>query len=201
MSLCQFIRSYRVRGKRAPRCTISQAACAAIASIGTYEPLVINQGHNQVTYIDAMTGFANPTSEGLKEAERVFGKDEIVATIVSVGNGKADLRLINGDMGEDQVAKLLRRVATDTEHVHEDIQSRFRDLYVYFRFNVEHMPVSDAPTDGAVKMYSAAYLEEEAVSQRLDIAINSLRERKGIKPLKELSESLPFHLSFSDLIS
>ncbi|PVF94879.1 TPR-like protein [Serendipita vermifera] len=187
MSLCQFIRSYRIRGKRAPKCTIIQAACATIASPGIYEPLVLNQGHNQASYIDATAGYANPTNEGLKEAEKVFGKDQIVATIISVGSGKTSFRFMDNIADEDQVANLFRRIATDTEQVHKDVQNRLRELDIYYRFNVEDMSTSERRDEGTVKLYSSAYLEEDVVSQRLDSTIISIREREGIKPLKELN--------------
>lgn len=85
MTDCHLIRSYRTRGMRSPKCTILQAACATIASPDVYEPMNLGRRFEEVIYQDALAGYTNPTNEGLKEAERVFGREALVGTILSIG--------------------------------------------------------------------------------------------------------------------
>jgi hypothetical protein len=136
-----------------------------------------------------MAGYANPTNEMLKEAEKVFGKNVVVANVVSIGSGKLNLELGQQkiDPSGSQLSDLLKRAITDTERVHNDIQNRFQDLGIYFRFNVEAiLPIMNS-IDPKTRVQTAAYLEDTSTSQRMDGAVTSIQERKGVKPLKELS--------------
>jgi hypothetical protein len=171
-----------------PNCTILQAACATIASLEAYEPVIIgDEEEGQSLYIDAMAGYANPTNEALKEAERIFGKDTIVSNIVSVGSGKPGLRQQQDACTRTRLSDILKQAINDTERVHNDIHYRFQDLGIYFRFNVEGILPMNTSTGRITRMQTVAYLENTANNLRMDRAVKSLQERKGIKALKELS--------------
>jgi hypothetical protein len=170
-----------------PDCTILQAACATIASLEVYEPVIIGDEEGQSLYIDAMTGYANPTNEALKEAERLFGNDTIVSNIVSVGSGKPELRQQQDACTRNRLSDILKQAINDTERVHNDIHHRFQDLGIYFRFNVEGIPPMNTSTGRITRMQTVAYLENMDNNLRMDRAVKSLQERKGIKALKELS--------------
>ncbi|PVF95186.1 TPR-like protein [Serendipita vermifera] len=180
---CQFIRSYRTRGMSTPDYSILQAACAAIASPDAYDPVAIGDEGDQVLYIDAMAGYANPTNELLKEAERVFGKKVMVANVVSIGFGQLDL----GKQKHTQLNDMLRRAITDTERVHNDIQNRFQELSIYSRFSVEAIPSISNTVSNTTRIKTAAYLEEALNNQRMDRTVASLQVRNGVKPIKELN--------------
>ncbi|PVF91532.1 hypothetical protein CPB86DRAFT_878463 [Serendipita vermifera] len=180
---CQFIRSYRTRGMSTPDYSILQAACAAIASPDAYDPVAIGDEGDQVLYIDAMAGYANPTNELLKEAERVFGKKVMVANVVSIGFGQLDL----GKQKHTQLNDMLRRAITDTERVHNDIQNRFQELSIYSRFSVEAIPSISNTVSNTTRIKTAAYLEEASSNQRMDKTVASLQVRNGVKPIKELN--------------
>jgi hypothetical protein len=184
---CQFIRSYPTRGMSTPNCSILKAACATVASPETYEPVDIGEEDAKMGYIDAMAGYANPTSEIFKEAEKVFGKNALVATLISVGSGKVEPRQWKPDASGKKLSDILKRAITDTERVHNSIQSRFQDLGIYFRFNVEHAPPLEDSIGKTIRVQTVAYLEDEGTSQRMDGALTSIRERRGVKPLRELS--------------
>jgi hypothetical protein len=194
---CQFIRSYSTRGINTPDCTILQAACATIASPEAYEPVIIGDEDDQYTYMNAMTGYANPTNEVLKEAEKVFGKNAVVANLVSVGSGKLEIRQQQDTVIMTQLSDLLKRAVTDTERVHNDIYNRFQDLGIYFRFNAEGiLPVTNS-TQNTTRIQTAAYLEDAPNSHRLDRAVASIRERKEVKSLKDLSTISSFYVRSS----
>ncbi|PVF91230.1 hypothetical protein CPB86DRAFT_389523 [Serendipita vermifera] len=184
---CQFIRSYATRGMDDPQCTILQAACVAIASPDAYDPIMVGEEDDNIAYIDAMTGYANPTNEVLKEAEKVFGKNAIVATIVSLGSGKPERRQQQQEPITMQLNDILRRTIWDIERVHNDVQNRFQDLGIYHRFNVEDPLPSKESTKQTTKAHAKAYLQEPFTIRRMDQAINSVRERKGVMILKDLN--------------
>jgi hypothetical protein len=170
-----------------PDCTILQAACATIASPEAYDPVIIGDEDDQCTYMNAMTGYANPTNEVLKEAEKIFGKNAVVANLLSVGSGRLELRQQQDTGIMSQLSDLLKRAITDTERVHNDIYNRFQDLGIYSRFNAEGiLPVTNSMRK-TTRVQTAAYLEDAPNSHRMDRAVTSIRERKGVKSLKDLS--------------
>ncbi|PVG00686.1 hypothetical protein CPB86DRAFT_729099, partial [Serendipita vermifera] len=188
---CQFIRSYTPRSMSTPNCTILQAACATVASPDAYEPVVVRDEEGEMTYIDATSGYANPTNEMLKEAENVFGKDAVVATIISIGSGKSIMRQQEQGCTNVPLMNILRRVILDTERVHDDLQNRFQDLGIYYRFNADNvLPIRNRIEDTKTKSHTMTYVKEAATTQRIDQAIQSVQERSGVKTLKELN-SIP----------
>jgi hypothetical protein len=184
---CQFLRSYSTRGMNTPDCTILQAACATIASPDSYEPASIEDEDDQCLYMSAMTGYANPTNEVLKEAEKVYGRNAVVANLVSVGSGKLELRQQQDPAIKNPLSDLLKRAITDTERVHNDLYNRFQDLGIYFRFNAEGLLPVTKSSKRVTRVQTAAYLEDAPNSHKMDRAITSIQERKGVKFLKDLS--------------
>jgi hypothetical protein len=138
-----------------------------------------------VTYLCANTGYSNPTIELLKEAERYFGRDSEVATIISVGAGKSES---NASHENPQMIDILKRLAVDTERVHNEVQNRLKELAIYFRFNVDQ-GISTQATPYLIRIHTQAYLEEEAASQTMDDAIKSLLSRRAVTRLREISTS------------
>jgi hypothetical protein len=169
ISAVHSIRSYRKRGAQPPSCTILQAACACIASPNTFDPVAIGGGHRKAVLTDAMTICANPAKELLREAQVAFGKDAEVATIVSVGTGKGNVKA-GGGM---------------SEQVHEDMKNRLRSTAIYYRFNVhQEMEIQSETVFACV----SAYMRETATSTRLDSAVDSIHQRlTGVK-LKDIGK-------------
>jgi hypothetical protein len=171
-----------------PECTILQAACATIASPEAYDPVFIGEEEDE-PYLDAMAGFANPTNEMLKEAEKAFKKDTIVANIISIGSGKLGPQHI---ATRTPLSDLLKRAITDTERVHNDIQNRFQDLGIYFRFNVEGILPMTNSIGKTTRAQTVAFLEDPANSKKMDGTVISIQERSGKRPLKDLSRISSF---------
>lgn len=179
------IRSYRIRGAAPPPCTVLQAVCASVAFPDRFSPITLGSSHNKVVLIDAMSGYANPTQELLRESERALGRDAEVATIVSIGSGKGDILRISGDTSSQVMNDLLRKMVENCEQVHEVMHNRLRETAIYFRFNVER------GLEGVTESISAhvsAYLQEGKVNDLLDDAINSLHKRPASISLKEISK-------------
>jgi hypothetical protein len=179
------IRSYRTRSALSPSCTILQAACACIASPDTFDPVAVGVGHKRAVLIDAMMGCANPAKELLREAQDAFGKDAEVASIISVGAGKGNFRVMFEDGRNVGISEGLRRGITMCEQVHEDLQHRLQETNIYYRFNVEQ----DLSVDPDVMLaHISAYLREKATSSRLDSAVTSIQYLPTGVKLKDISE-------------
>ena len=161
-----------------------EAACACVAHPDAFIPVNIGSGHKQVALVDALTVAPNPGKEVLREAQRVFGDDAEVATILSLGAGKGDVWGVSS-ASRSELREAVKRATTSCEPVHEELYSRLRGTSVYFRLNV------DRGSEPQMELSSAnvsAYLEEGVISDRVDDAIKSIHRRPmGVK-LKDISE-------------
>lgn len=144
----------------------------------SFLPVTIGTGHRKISLVGGMALCPNPSQELLREAQRTFGGDTEIATIVSLGSGKSLTR------GISELKNTINTVPIGTESVHEGLYSRLRETTIYFRFNPVTNPDLQTdlyPTDISI------YLQEGTVSDRLDEAIKSIQTRtKGIK-LKDIS--------------
>jgi hypothetical protein len=181
------IRSYRTRGAPPPSLTILQAARACIAAPDRFLAVTIGTGHRKVTLIDATTGFANPTKELLQEAQRVFGEDANVTTIISIGSGKVKASKVSEGDDENALVEALKRVALNTETTHAELEGRLYDTFIYFRFNVDQ-DFENGMDASVVHSYTSTYLEKAVVGRRLDESMQSIHIRPKGVVLKELSE-------------
>jgi hypothetical protein len=184
LSLVHPIRSYRARSGRTAPCTILEAACACVAYPDTFLPVSIGSGHKQVTLVDALTVAANPGKELLREAQRVFGDNMEVATILSVGAGKGNVWHVSIVSGSE-LREVVKRATTSCEPVHEELYSRLRQTSIYFRINVER---GSGPQMVLSSENVSAYLEEGVISDRIDEVIKSIHHRPTGVKLKDISE-------------
>jgi hypothetical protein len=124
----------------------------------------------------------NPAKELLREAQAAFGKDTEVATIISIGAGKGNVR---GEFDHRQEGDGLRRGMPMSEQVHEDMKNRLRNTVTYHRFNVEQeMGIQPEIVFACI----SAYMKEAATSARVDSAVESIHWRlTGVK-LKDISK-------------
>jgi hypothetical protein len=161
-----------------------EAACACVAFTDTFFPVSIGSGHKQVTLVDGLATAANPGKELLREAQRVFGDDTEVATILSIGAGKGDVWGALTTSGTE-LREAVKRATTSCEPVHEELYLRLRHTSIYFRLNVER---GSGPQMQLSSSAVCAYLEEGVVSDRVDEVIKSIHRRPmGVK-LKDISE-------------
>lgn len=84
----------------------------------------------------------------------------------------------------------------DTERVHNNMEGRFRELGVYFRFNTERILSLDEQAEGMAKAHTAAYLKEEAIDHKIDEAVRSIHGRNGLKSLKEINSIVSIKLTY-----
>jgi hypothetical protein len=177
------LRSYPCREEEAPPCTILQAACAAIASRSHFDPVTIGEGYNEVELRSGLVGYANPTSELLKEAARVFGGDCWAATLVSLGEKPI---FPSNDVTDIQ---RLEAVITDGNPVHQDLYHRLHQLNMYFRFDVPHQTTTNLNDTQSVYRKVQEYKSDGRISELINEAVRSIHVRQQVKMLSELSEN------------
>jgi hypothetical protein len=148
-------------------------------------PVSIGTGHKQVMLVDAMALAANPSKVLLSEAQRVFGEAAEVATILSIGAGKGDVWSMSTSGAG--LREAVTRAAASCEPVHEELYARLRETAIYFRLNVER---GLGPQLELSSTAVSAYLEEGAVSNRLDDAIKSIGNHSVGVTLKDISECI-----------
>jgi hypothetical protein len=180
-TVLHLLRSYTCREEDTPPCTILQAACAAIASHDHFDPVTVGGGYKELKLRSGLVGYANPSSELLKEAEREFGGDCWAATLVSIG-GKP----VSTSKGVTDVQRL-EAVVTDTDPVHRDLYHRLHQLNIYFRFDVPHQPtvLNDA---GSVYQELQNYKSDGRINELINEAVKSIHVRQRVNVLSELSE-------------
>jgi len=150
--------------------------------------VIIGKDDRKVALIDAMAGYPNPTGELLREAQRVFGENGKVATVISLGSGKkrAPDLLAGGD--QNTVVEAVRHSVLNPEITHEGLEARLHETHLYFRFNVAH-DFGSCVNSSEIYPHTAIYLGEADTNKRLNEAIKSMRNRSGGMTLEELSKS------------
>jgi hypothetical protein len=161
-----------------------EAACACVATPDTFLPVSIGHGHKQVTLVDGLAVAANPGKELLREAQRVFGDEMEVATILSIGSGKGDVWDVSRASGSE-LREAVKRAMTSCEPIHEELYSRLRQTSLYFRLNVER---GSGPQMQLSSSAVCAYLEEGVVSDRVDDAVKSIHRRPTGVKLNDIRE-------------
>jgi len=145
----------------------------------------VGTDHKRVVLIDAMVVCANPAKELLREAQDVFGEDMEVATIVSVGAGKGNTKVVFKAGGELGIGNELRKGIATCEQVHNDLYGRLQDTKIYYRFNIEH-ELSIHSEDVFADVSTS--LRETPTSAMIDGAVKSIHSLPTGVKLKYISE-------------
>jgi hypothetical protein len=151
-------------------------------------PVTIGKDDRKVTLINAMAGYPNPTGELLHEAQRVFGDEGKVATVISIGSGKKNALDLSAGGDQNTLVEAVQRSVLDPEITHQELETRLHETHLYFRFNAAHN-VGNSADSSEIYAHTATYLGEADTNKRLNEAIKSIRNRSGGITLKELSKS------------
>jgi hypothetical protein len=130
----QAIRSYRVRSGPNPPLTILQAARATMASPDLFPSICIGSTTEEK---ELVAHFTNPIKSVLDEAGKAFEDAAKVGCILSLGSGTKYLEgLVANTQASDRIKKLID-IAEDCETAHQEAASRYGELGIYHRINVE----------------------------------------------------------------
>ncbi|KAH8826192.1 ankyrin repeat-containing domain protein [Flagelloscypha sp. PMI_526] len=177
------LRNYRVRTSKSPRCSIREAIHATLAD-GVHLPPVCIQDEQ---FINASSGFTNPSYEVMKELPLVFPKHSKLVCFVNLGAGHpAMLPLTSGGSKEENI-NLLRYAEVVAQHL-EALCSGLGPCY--FRLSItkgiEGCDLTSALAIRVVKTVTTGYLEEVEVSNHIDAVVRSLIEQNGVVELERL---------------
>ncbi|KII83259.1 hypothetical protein PLICRDRAFT_58481 [Plicaturopsis crispa FD-325 SS-3] len=180
MGLPVHLRTYNHGNQPSICCTIWQAARATSATIGLFKKIEIVSDGIPISYVDAGTGYNNPTAELLKEANFIF-PSQFAACIISIGAGQVHRAIAPRPRALFQknmppgLADTMAAIATDCEKIAQDVAGRFSEEdNVYFRFNVDQglqdVAVAQWERMGEIKAHTEQYLLGYEVGQKLAAA-------------------------------
>jgi hypothetical protein len=155
-----------------------------------FTPVSIGPKRREQTFTSASIGFNNPTRELIKEAERQFGSDMRVSTILSIGSGRPALLAFDGPKPASN--ELLKGIVMDCERVARELSTQLFNVDTYLRLTVdrgmENTEMSDWEGLGSIEGHTATYLEIPAVTKAIDSSLQRLQDRVGSITLGQLSE-------------
>jgi hypothetical protein len=184
------MRNYKPRGSSLNP-TIVEAICATMATPSHFSPIKIGPRGRQQIFIGGPHGAYNPTRELLKEASAIFGKEKLIAQIISLGCGRAHVPSMERNLISEDVDRSVQDMAADCDTVDKELSTRFDDLEAYLRLNVErgmeNLVMNKWDDLGPIETHTSAYIETAEISGSLDASLNRLRGSAGTVTLGEIS--------------
>ena len=154
-----------------------------------FAPVSIGPKRREMTFTSALTGFNNPTREIIKEAEKQFGADIRVSTILSIGSGRPALVAFDGPTPPSN--ELLNGIVIDCERVARELATQLFNVDAYLRLNVdrgmENTKMSDWEGLGIIEGQTETYLAVTAVTKAINSSLQRLQDRVGSITLGQLS--------------
>lgn len=162
---------------------------ATMATPKWFEPVTIGPPQARETLIGGAMGFNNPTSEGLEEAKRVFGPDQPVAVILSLGSGRRETPRVESSTREGLTAAL-ERAMMDSEKTAGEMSRRLASTSIYYRFSVDKEldnPEITGWEDGRLGSISSCTKDyNEQISSSLDAVVELLLKKKGLVTMGQI---------------
>ena len=145
----------------------------------------------QQEFVGSAIGASNPTRELLKDATTIFGKDQRVAQILSIGAGVPRVISLESSSGSVEVNQLLQTLATDCEVVARELSTRLFTVDAYLRLNIdkgmEDISMTDWGSLGGIESHTSVYVESSIVGEVLETSLGHLRSKIGSITLGQLS--------------
>lgn len=189
-----------VRDYASPNCKIWEAARATTAAPTFFKRIAIGEpGQIKEQFIDAGIGCNNPADEVLNESRLIFGDDRPLGVLISLGTGeKLNPSLARSsviqNMFPTKLAKVLAKIATDSEKVADEISRRLQHIpNHYFRFNTRHgmgeITLDEWKRMDEVQALTRSYLHESKVSDLVNEAVIQIRTstKKSVRTVVTLA--------------
>jgi len=190
-------RTYDVRKHRNANCKIWEAARATTAAPTVFKGIEIGEsGQIAERFVDAGMKCNNPTKEVIQEAQLLFGDHRPFGVLVSLGTGHPGTV---GMSAPDAFQKILptelidflKNLALDCESTAKDVERQLKYFpNHYFRFNVTHgvgtISLEEWKKMGDVQSHTKAYLQEEKVSDAIDLLVERICRTGGSESVLQL---------------
>ena len=171
--------------------TIVEAICATMATPSYFSPIKIGPRGRQQTFIGGPRGANNSTRELLKEASVVFGREKLVAQIVSLGCGRSYVSSVEKIANTEGVSRSVDEMAADCEAVARELLTRLCDMEAYLRLDVErgmeNLMLNGWHDLGAIETHTSAYVGRAEISETMEASLRRLQGGSGSVTLGEIS--------------
>jgi predicted acylesterase/phospholipase RssA len=174
-------------------CKIWEAARATSAAPTFFKRIEIGRGQ---PFIDGGLGRNNPSRVVLDEANTLF-KTHPIGCLLSIGTGQAEIISVKKPGFLQQVVPTdviaaLKRISTDCEATHEDMQCLFANSpNTYFRLNVEQgmqgIELSEWEKLAYVEAHTMHYMKRKEVDEKLALVVNAIKFPSTQLTIEQLS--------------
>jgi hypothetical protein len=207
------LRNHEVKDTLTPDITIMDAILSTCALPALLAAVNVEEGLWDHSYVSADQGLSNPTREVIKAAYQVFGEEEYVACLLSLGAGHLGvIRVSNEASAEDGTEadgrnglasnEVAKRIAEDPERVAREMDEEIGTAGLYFRFSVDQgMQLSrrvaerrksmkqNGAGEGLSDMIMAdtlSYLGQPKIGKDIDHCVDTLSTKVGLETLYSL---------------
>jgi hypothetical protein len=195
-----YLRTYPVKSQPSFTITIIDAALATCASPSEFLPVSFGTGYQRQEFIGAGLAASNPVGCVIDEAQRLFGGDSVVASLLSLGSGHPGILSLSRDSGIDALHRLALEMILDCEQKAQEIQQQIGQVGVYFRFSVEHGMqrgrFPQAQEFSSMLAQTESYLTNQETEEKLDHLVHNLKATVGVISLNQLSMCIPSLFDF-----
>ena len=184
MRFPQILRSYSVVGRENIKCEIWEAARATSAAPTFFKEVGIKiPGGNTIRFHDGGLRWNNPVGIVIEEAEKVYGGDQSVGCIVSLGSGLKSAIGIQSPTGYQKILpvgllKALEKIATDSQEIADSMASRFlQKSHVYYRFNATNIgdfSLAEWESADEIVSHTRSYCDDPELSDKIDRVVDTL---------------------------
>jgi hypothetical protein len=186
------LRNYKPRGSSLNP-TIVEAICATMAIPSYFSPVKFGPRGRQQTLSGGPRGANNPTRELLKEASAIFGREKLVAQIVSLGCGRSCLSSFQKGSDTEGAGQAVLEMREDCEAVAKELSTRLYDMDEYMRLDVDkgmdHLLMNEWADLGPIETHTSSYIEMVEISETIEASLRRLQEGSGNVTLGEISTS------------
>jgi hypothetical protein len=162
--------------------------------MGFFDPVEITSSRRK--YTSAGVRYTNPITKLLEEAESVYGREQRVSCILSLGAGASSVTPGRADLSWLDVHGMLQAMESHQEQATANVHRQFGNLQTYFRFSVDNGVSSTLLRDwthwesDGVEVHAREYVSKPHQSNELEAAIGVLVDRRGTTTLNRLSKHL-----------
>jgi hypothetical protein len=185
------LRNYKHRGNSLNP-TIVEAICATMANPPYFSSVKFGPRSRQQTFKGGPRGANNPTRELVKEASTIFGREKLVAQIVSLGCGRSHLSSLEMDTDTEGATRWVQEMEADCEAVAKELSTRLCNMDEYLRLSVErgmeHQLTTKWDELGPIETHTSAYVESADISETIEASLRHLQESTSTVTLGEISE-------------
>ena len=184
MRFPEIFRSYPAAGRDSIKCEIWEAARATSAAPTFFKEVKINiEGGTTLRFVDGGLKCNNPVVVIMEEAEKVFGGDQPVGCVVSLGSGLKSAIRVKSPTGYQKILPVgllnaLGDIATDSQGTADSTARRFRkNSNLYYRFNATNIgDLSLAEWDSAdeIVSHTRSYCSDPEISDKIDRVVETL---------------------------